>query len=443
MALTALDTEASLDVNAQAEPLPLKPGGRRRWLICLLLFFATTINYVDRSIIGILKSTLMTDLQWTETDFGNVMAAFSFAYALGYGLAGRAMDRLGVRVGYALAVAAWSAAAMGHGLARTVVQFGFMRAALGISEGGNFPAAVKSVSEWFPKRERALATGLFNSGSNVGAILAPATVPWLTAQYGWPAAFYVTGALGFIWLIFWWAIYQPPEKDAKVSAAELAYIRSDPVDPPANISWLQLLGYRQVWAFIIGMSLSSPIWWFYLFWAAGFLQDRFGYDLKNIGAPLITIYFLADFGSIGGGWLSGWLMKRGYSVNASRKTAMLICALCVVPVFAAALVDQGWIAIGLIALAASAHQGFSANLYTLVSDMAPRKVVSSIVGLGGMSAGFVAMGFQMLTGRILDRWPDGYLFILVIASSSYLVNLLIIHLLVPRLEPMQLPEGET
>ncbi len=421
------------------ETLPIpKPQRGYRWKICVLLFFATTINYVDRSILGILKSTLMTDLKWTETDYGNVVASFSFAYALGYGFAGRAMDVLGVRIGYAIAVAAWSAAAMGHGLVRTVLGFGMMRGALGLAEGGNFPAAVKTVSEWFPKRERAFATGLFNAGSNVGAIIAPASVPWLTAQYGWPAAFYVTGALGFIWLIFWWKTYRSPEVHPRVTPEELAYIQSDPVDPPAHVPWLSLLKYRQVWAFIVGMSLSSPIWWFFLFWTPGFLQSRFGYGLDDIGPPLMLIYFLADFGSIGGGWLSGRLMQQGWSLNAGRKTAMLVCALCVVPVFAAAMVSQAWIAVGLIALAASAHQGFSANLYTLVSDMAPRKVVSSIVGLGGMSAAFIAMGFQMLTGRILDRWPNGYLAILIVASASYLINLLIIHLLVPRLEPMEI-----
>jgi ACS family hexuronate transporter-like MFS transporter len=424
-------------VDLPADALAAKPAGMYRWKICALLFFATTINYVDRSILGILKSTLMTDLNWSETDYGNVVASFSFAYALGYGFAGRAMDLLGVRIVYSIAVVAWSAAAMGHGLVRTVTGFGAMRAALGLSEGGNFPAAVKTVSEWFPKRERAFATGLFNAGSNVGAIVAPASVPWLTAQYGWPAAFYVTGALGFLWLIFWWTTYRSPEVHPRVTPEELAYIQSDPVDPPANVPWLSLLRYRQVWAFIIGMSLSSPIWWFFLFWTPGFLQARFGYGLDDIGPPLMLIYFLADFGSIGGGWLSGWLMQRGWTLNAGRKTAMLVCALCVVPVFAAAMVSQAWIAVGLIALAASAHQGFSANLYTLVSDMAPRKVVSSIVGLGGMSAAFIAMGFQMLTGRILDHWPNGYLAILIVASVSYLINLLIIHLLVPRLAPME------
>ncbi|WP_428305160.1 MFS transporter [Lacipirellula sp.] len=429
---------APVDAPNETAPPSAASGGNVRWKICALLFFAAMINYVDRAVFGILKPTLMNELKWDEEIFANVTASFTFAYALGYGFAGRAMDLLGVRVGYALCVAAWSAAAMGNGLVRTALGFSFMRGALGLAEGGNFPAAIKSVSQWFPKRERALATGIFNSGSSVGALVAPMMVPWITENYGWPAAFYATGFLGFIWLIFWWKWYESPERHLSVSASELAYIQSDPIDPPQAISWLELLRHRQVWAFIVGMSLSSPIWWFYLYWAAGFLYERFGFDLKNIGPPLVVIYVSADVGSIAGGWLSGWLLKRGWSLNAARKITLLVCALCVVPVFGAALVTNGWIAVALIALAAAAHQGFSANLYTLVSDMAPRKVVSSIVGLGGMSAGFVGMGFQIGTGYVLEHWKSGYLAILGVASVSYLVNVLIIHLLVPRLEPMRI-----
>lgn len=433
---------APADAPNETAPPSTGAGGNVRWKICALLFFAAMINYIDRAVFGILKPTLMTELHWDEETFANVTASFTFAYALGYGFAGRAMDLLGVRVGYALCVAAWSAAAMGNGLVRTVLGFSFARAALGFAEGGNFPAAIKSVSQWFPKRERALATGIFNSGSSVGALVAPMIVPWITFNYGWPAAFYVTGFLGFIWLVFWWAYYEAPERHPSVSAEELAYIQSDPIDPPQAISWLELLRHRQVWAFIVGMSLSSPIWWFYLYWAAGFLYKRFGFDLKTIGPPLVAIYLSADVGSIAGGWLSGWLLKRGWSLNAARKITLLVCALCVVPVFGAALVTNGWIAVALIALAAAAHQGFSANLYTLVSDMAPRKVVSSIVGLGGMSAGFVAMGFQIGTGYVLEHWEYGYLAILGVASVSYLVNVLIIHLLVPRLEPMRIDSAD-
>jgi MFS transporter, ACS family, hexuronate transporter len=410
--------------------------GNFRWIICALLFFATTINYVDRAVLGILKSDLMRDLHWTETDYGTIVSYFSLAYAFGYAGAGRLMDYVGVRVGYGVSVFFWSIAAMAHGLARSVFGFSLMRGALGISEGGNFPGAVKSVSEWFPKRERALATGIFNSGSNVGAILAPLLVPWITLRYGWPSAFYITGALGFLWLIFWLLIYEAPERHKSVSPAELEYIRSDPPDPQVRIPWLQLLAYRQVWAVIVGMALSAPIWWFYLYWVPGYLEKEHGIDLKNIGPPLIAIYLLADVGSIAGGWLSSQLIKRGWSVNASRKTALLICAICVVPVFAVPLTSNIWVVTFLIGLAAAAHQGFSCNVYTLVSDTAPRNIVSSIVGLAGMSAGLVAMGFQRFTGNILDKWDNGYVVLFAIAASIYLVNVLLIHLLVPRLEPM-------
>jgi ACS family hexuronate transporter-like MFS transporter len=415
-------------------------GGHYRWWICLLLFLATTINYVDRAVIGILKPELMEKLGWDEVDYSYIISCFSFAYAIGYGVAGRIIDSTGVRLGYALAVGLWSIAAMGHGLVRTVIGFSVMRAALGLSEGGNFPAAVKSVSEWFPRRERALAVGLFNSGSNIGVVVAPILVPLLTTNYGWPSAFYVTGAFGLIWLVFWLKVYDAPERHPKVSREELAYIQSDPADPSVHIPWVTLLGYRQAWAFIVGMTLSSPIWWFYLFWVPGFLHDKFGIDLQHMGLPLVTVYLMADVGSIGGGWLSSRLIRNGWSVNSARKTAMLVCALCVTPVFAAAKVEEPWIAVGLLALAAAAHQGFSANLYTLVSDMAPRKVVSSIVGLGGMTAGFAAVGFQVATGRLLKASPDNYLVLFVIASTAYLLDLFIIHLLVPRLEPMELPE---
>jgi ACS family hexuronate transporter-like MFS transporter len=432
----------SSEATPEAAVVP-KPAGMYRWVICALLFFATTINYVDRAVISILKPTLMSELDWSETNYGDIMAAFSFAYAIGYAAAGRAMDMVGVRIGYAFAVVAWSLAAMGGGLMRTVGQFMFIRSALGIAEGGNFPACIKSISEWFPRRERAFATGIFNSGSNVGVIIAPILIPWLTTSYGWPYAFYVTGALGFIWLVFWLLAYDAPERHPRVTPEELDYIRSDPPDSQVHIPWLRLLGFRQVWAFIVGMALSSPVWWFWLGWTPGFLKAKFGVDLTEVAAPLITIYLMADVGSIAGGWLSGRLMKQGFSVNASRKLAMLACALCVVPVFFAAQTENKWVAIVLIGVAASAHQGFSANLYTLVSDMAPRSAVSSIVGLGGMTAGFAAMGFQMMTGRLLDAYPRAYQLIFLVASVAYLVDLLAIHLIVPRLEKMELRQVET
>ncbi len=435
--------------------------GWSRWGICALLFFATTLNYIDRQVIGILKPELSKQLGWNEIDYSNIVFAFQIAYAIGYAGAGKLIDRLGVRLGYALAVLFWSLAAMAHALSRfippeaklggwipwvpnwllvvpmTVLGFSAARFALGLAEGGNFPAAVKTVSMWFPKKERALATGIFNAGSNIGALVAPLLVPWLTMKSGWPTAFLVTGALGFIWLAFWWPFYQDPEKHSRVCPAELAYIRSDPPDPVVKIPWLSLLRYRQTWAFVVGMSLCAPIWWFYLFWIPDFLNKQYGLDLLKLGPPLVTIYLMTDVGSIGGGWLSSRLLKRGWSVNAARKTAMLVCALCVVPVFAASSVSNLWAATLLVGLAASAHQGFSANLYTLVSDTAPRKVVSSIVGIGGMAGAIAGMFSAKLIGYVL-QWTGQYRVLFLIAACAYLVNLLLIHLLNPRLEPMKL-----
>ena len=428
-----------------------KSVGRFRWGICALLFFATTLNYIDRQVIGILKPALAEKLGWNEIDYSNIVFAFQIAYAVGYAVAGRLIDRMGVRLGYTLAVLCWSLAAMAHALnwyipvgakflmmsmPATVLGFSAARFALGLAEGGNFPAAVKSVSEWFPKKERALATGIFNAGSNVGALVAPLLVPWLTIKFGWPMAFLVTGALGFAWLLPWHIFYQSPEKHPRLSPAELNYIRSDPPDPVVKVSWLALLKYRQVWAVVVGMFLSAPIWWFYLYWIPDFLHKRHGLNLIQLGPPLVTIYLMTDIGSIGGGWLSSSLIKHGWTINAARKTAMLVCALCVVPVFMASTVSNLWVATLLIGLAASAHQGFSANLYTLVSDTAPRQLVSSIVGIGGMAGAIGGMFIAKLAGYILE-WTGEYRILFIIAASAYLVNLLIIHLINPRLKPME------
>jgi len=330
--------------------------GWSRWGVCALLFFATTLNYIDRQVIGILKPVLGKQLGWNEIDYSNIVFAFQIAYAIGYAGAGRLIDRLGVRLGYALAVLFWSLAAMAHALSRfippeaklgnwipwashgapswllvvpmTVLGFSAARFALGLAEGGNFPAAVKTVSEWFPKKERALATGIFNAGSNVGALAAPLLVPWLTMKFGWPTAFLVTGALGFIWLAFWWPFYRDPERHSRISPAELAYIRSDPPDPVVKIPWLSLLRYRQTWAFVAGMFLCAPIWWFYLYWIPDFLNKKHGLNLLQLGPPLVVIYLMADVGSIGGGWLSSWLLKRGWSVMP-RARRPCWCAHCV------------------------------------------------------------------------------------------------------------------
>jgi ACS family hexuronate transporter-like MFS transporter len=425
--------------------------GWSRWGICALLFFATTLNYIDRQVIGILKPDLAKHFGWNEIDYSNIIFAFQIAYAFGYAGAGRLIDRLGVRLGYALAVLVWSLAAMAHALnwyipvgakfwitaiPATVLGFSAARFALGLAEGGNFPAAVKTVSEWFPMKERALAFGIFNAGSNVGALVAPLLVPWLTVKFGWPMAFIATGALGFAWLVCWQMFYQSPEIHPRLSSAELAYIRSDPPDPVVKIPWSSLLRHRQTWVFVIGMFLSSPIWWFYLYWIPDFLHKRHGLNLIQLGPPLVTIYLMTDVGSVAGGWFSSWLIKHGWTVNAARKTAMLVCAICVVPVFAASSVSNLWAATLLIGLAASAHQGFSANLFTLVSDTAPRKVVSSIVGIGGMAGAIGGMFIAKLAGYILE-WTGEYQILFIIAASVYLVNLLIIHMINPRLKPME------
>jgi len=335
-------------------------------------------------------------------------------------------------------VTLWSLAAMGHAWARSVAGFCVARLALGVTEGGNFPAAVKAVTEWFPREERALATGIFNSGTNVGALITPLLVPWLTVNYGWPSAFLVTGALGFVWLLAWGLLYRAPEDHPRVSAAELAHIRRDPPEPEIRVAWAALLRYRQTWAFVAGMFLSGPVWWFYLYWIPDFLHKQHGLNLLELGPPLVVIYLMTDVGSIGGGWLSSRLLRAGWSVNAARKGAMLVCAVAVVPVFFAAQVSNLWIATVLIGVAASAHQGFAANLYTMVSDTAPRHVVSSVVGIGGMAAAIGGMGVAKLAGYVLE-WTGHYLPLFILASGAYLVALLALHLINPRMEPMRLP----
>jgi len=412
--------------------------GRYRWVICGLLFFATTVNYVDRQVLGILSKDLKTAIGWTEVDYGNIVAAFNAAYAFGLLLAGRLMDRIGTRAGYALAIVWWSLAAMGHALARTPFGFGVARAALGAGEAGNFPAAIKTVAEWFPKKERALATGLFNAGSNVGAIVAPLTVPWIAMHLGWRWAFILTGALGFLWLVFWLPVYKRPEQHPKVSPAELDHIQSDPPDPPAmKVPWLSLIPHRQTSAFAIGKYLTDPIWWFYLYWIPGFLRDKHGLDLTTIGPPLIAIYLIADIGSIGGGWLSSTFIKQGWSVNRSRKTAMLICALAVTPIIFAANVKNLWVAVALIGLAAAAHQGWSCNLFTTTSDMFPRQAVGSVVGIGGMAGALGGATMAVATGYILQSTGQNYSIVFMIAGTAYLVALLVVHVLAPNLEPVE------
>lgn len=416
--------------------------GRYRWLvICTLLFAVTTINYMDRQVIGLLKPHIQKDLGWSEIDYSNIVFFFTMAYAIGYPLAGRLMDRVGVRFGLAGAVSFWSLAIGVHGLLASVTGFSCARFALGLAEGANFPAAIKAVSEWFPKRERALATGIFNSGANVGALITPILVPYIAVAWGWQASFYVLGVIGFVWVPVWLWLYRNSEKHSKVSAAELRLIQSDPADPPApKIPWLQLLKYRPVWAFVIGMFITSPIWWFYLYWVPDFFNKQHGLNLLKLGPPIFVIYLMTGFGSIGGGWLSSWLLNKGWSVNAARKTAFLTCALCVVPVFAVCMVANLWVAVGLIGLAAAAHSGFAANLFTLVSDTMPRESISSVVGIGGMAGSIGGMLIAKVAGYVLE-WTGSYQPMFIMAASAYLVALLVMHLLVPNIEPLRTAAG--
>ena len=353
-------------------------AGRVRWIVVLLLFAATVINYVDRQMIGLLKPTLQREFRWDENTYADIIFYFQLAYAIGYLFFGHMVDRLGARIGYAISFIIWTAAHMLHAAARSATSFAAVRFALGIGESGSFPSALKAVTEWFPKKERALATGLFNAGSNIGAIITPFIVAALTISYGWRGAFIITGAVSSLWLVAWLLLYRRPRESKQVSVAELAHIESDPADPGANVPWLRVLRAKEAWAFAIGKFLTDPVWWMFLFWLPDFLHKRHGLDLKTFGPPVAAVYLISDLGSIGGGWLSSHLIHRGWSINAARKTTMLICALAVTPIFFAQYVDNLWAAVAIISLAAAAHQAWSANLYTLASDMFPRKAVGSV-----------------------------------------------------------------
>src|SRR5262245_9592328 len=412
----------AVEATVASEPAEVAPrSGHYRWVSCALLFFATTINYVDRQVIGILAPKLQGIIGWTEIDYGNITAAFSAAYALGLILAGRLMDRFGTRIGYAISLTIWSIAGMVTALARVPLHFAICRALLGLGEAGNFPAAIKSVAEWFPKKERALATGIFNAGTNVGAIVAPLTVPWIFTHLGWQWAFILTGAIGFVWLALWLPLYGKPEQHPKVSSAELAYIQSDPIDPPIKTPWINLIPHRQASAFAIAKYMTDPIWWFYLFWTPKFLSEKHHLDLTTIPLPLVVIYLIADVGSVGGGWLSSSLIKRGWSINRARKTAMFICALLVTPVLFASRIDDLWLAVSLIGLAAAAHQGWSANLFSTASDTFPRRAVGSVIGIGGMAGAIGGVMLQVITGVVLQKTPGDYTVNFTIAGSVYLI----------------------
>src|SRR5437667_10275355 len=407
-----------------------------RWTVVALLFAATTVNYSDRQVLGILAPTLTRELSWRETDYAAIVSWFSVAYGVGLLGMGRFLDRIGVRRGLACSVGLWSLAAMGHALVRTITGFSVARALLGIGESGNFPAGVKAVAEWFPKRERALATGVFNAGSNVGVVLAALLVPWIALALGWRWAFVATGALDLAWLAVWLTIYRQPSEHPRLSDAELAWIRSDPVDPDAHVPWHSLLARRQTWAFIVGKAMTDPVWLFYLFWLPKFLDAAFGVRLAGLAAPLVVIYVAADIGSVTGGWVSGALIKRGWSLNRGRKTALLIAALCIVPTTLAPSARSLWVAVGLVAVAASAHQWWSANLFTTVSDMFPRHAVASVVGRGGLAGMVTAFAFQRFTGALLEATGGSYSAVFAVLGVAYVGALTLLHLLAPRLEPI-------
>lgn len=410
----------------------LQKVGYYRWTICGLLFFATTINYMDRQILGLLKPLLMQDLHWTETDFGDIVAAFSLMYAFGYAGMGRFMDKVGIKVGLPIAVAGWSVFAAMHGLMSTVMGFKIARGGLGLMEGGNFPASISAIREWFPAKERALATGIFNAGSNIGAVITPIILPLLVAAFGWQASFIVTGSLGFVWVVLWVVLYEHPEKEKRLAAAERAYITSDPQPVEQKVPWLSLLTYRGTWAYMVGMLMTSPVWWFYLNWVPGYLNKQFGVNMMAAMAPLVTIYFFADFGSVGGGWISSHLIKNGMRTLLARRIAIFFVAACVVPVAFVSQTGSLWVAVALISLAAAAHQGFSANLYTLVSDTVPSNAVSSVVGIGGFAGGIWGMFTALAVGRVLDATGGNYMALFIGASIMYPLAVFIMHLILPK-----------
>lgn len=427
--------------------------GRYRWRICALIFFATTINYLDRQVISLLKDDYLEPLfNWSESDYANIVVSFQLAYAIGMLGIGRFIDRIGTKIGYAASLAVWSLAAVLHAFARSTMGFAFARGLLGVSEAGNFPAAIKATAEWFPKKERALATGLFNSGANIGAVLAPLTVPLIALLWGWEWAFILTGLIGFIWLIFWFKMYESPDKHKKLTKAELTYIQSD-VDEQQElseatspVSWFKLLTFRQTWAFVFGKFFTDPVWWFYLFWLPSFLNKEYGMTKTDLALPIAAVYTLASIGSIAGGWLSGWFIKKGWTVYRSRKVSMLLFALLVLPVVTAQALGSihPWLAIGVIGLATAAHQAWSANIFTTVSDMFPKRAVASIVGIGGMAGAVGGMFIAKLVGAILDHHKlagtieMGYYIVFIMCGSAYVIAWSIMHFLTPKMERVTL-----
>ncbi len=428
-----MSTDPSVSNVANDAASRAESSGQVRWIICGLLFFAASVNYMDRQVIGLLKPTLQLQFGWTEIGYSNIVTAFQFAYGISLLVVGKLIDRIGTRKGFSLAVLFWSISAMAHAAAGSVLQFAIARLSLGIGESGSFPASIKAVAEWFPKKERALATGIFNSGTNVGAIVTPLIVPWITLRFGWRMAFIATGALGLVWIAAWQILYHRPEESPLVSPAELAHIQSDREEISATVPWRVLLKFRQTWAVGLGKFFTDPIWFVYLFWMPDFLSRNLNLDLKGMALPLFVIYTGASVGSVTGGWLSSWLIKTGWGVNASRKAAMLACALAVTPIMLAARTSNAWTAVLLVALAAGAHQGWSANIFTLTSDMFPRSAVASVVGFATLLGTLSGMLISKTVGYILQR-TGSYVPVFVLAGSAYLVALLFVQVLAPRLE---------
>lgn len=433
--------------------------GKYRWTICSLVFFATTINYLDRAVISLLKPYLEKSFHWNSGDYANIEIAFKLAYAVGMIGVGRLIDKLGTKLGYALSTVLWSVAAMGHALVSSTLGFGVARGFLGITEAGNFPAAIKTTAEWFPQRERALATGIFNSGSNVGAIVAPLSVPLIAETIGWQWAFLITGALGFVWLVLWQAIYETPANSKRLGKAEFDYINADlPAGLPAEgvgeekpkASWGKLLSFRQTWAFVIGKFLTDPIWWFYLFWLPDFLGKQYHLKGTAIALPVAAVYVLSSIGSVGGGYLPLGFIKRGLPAFQARKTSMLLIACCVFPIVFAQYLGQidMWLAVLVIGIAAAAHQAWSANIFTTVSDMFPKRAVASVTGIGGMAGGLGGIALTALVQKnmfvhyeAIGQLDKAYFSMFLICGGAYLLAWVLMFTLVPRMEPIQLDDN--
>ena len=424
--------------------------GKYRWIICALVFFATTINYLDRAVISLLKSDLSKEFNWNDGDYANIEIAFKLCYAFGMLVAGRLIDWLGTKMGYFFATLTWSLAAIGHAFVSSTFGFIVARSFLGLTESGNFPSAIKTVAEWFPKKERALATGIFNSGTNIGAIIAPLSVPFIVVAWGWKWAFIITSSFGFVWLVLWLVMYEIPTRHKKVSATELEYINSDVDEPVAKtdgtepkVSWFRLLAFKQTWAFVIGKFLTDPIWWFYLFWLPDFLESQYGLKGTAVALPVAAVYMISTFGSVGGGWLPMVFIKKGWPVFKARKTSMLIYAFCVIPIVFAQIMGSisMWYAVIVIGIATSAHQAWSANIFTTVSDMFPKKAIGSVVGIGGMFGGlggiFLSLFVQknmFVYYRSIGQIETAYYIMFIICGSAYLIAWSIMHFLVPKME---------